>query len=149
MKRSAKILLSGLFILNIVGTAKSQINESNVQQNLSINLKSRAIVVGPVITLGDIGYIVLQDSVKRLLLTSIKIGDAPPPGESSEISLNYIKKCLKMAGFKDDISALRGPKVIRVTTAQIEIDKAFLKEEYAYSPREQKCLPICGTLEKV
>ena len=131
MRINAKLLLSIVLMFGMAGFARSQSVEANSQQIYSINLKSRAVVVGPVITLGDIGYIVLEDSIKCSVLKSIKIITAPPPGESSEISLNYIKNCLKLAGFKDFISAIHGPKIIRVTTAQTEIDKAFLKEEYA------------------
>ena len=131
MRAIVKIPMTVMAVLSVIGMAKAQGVESNSELMLSINLKPRAVVVGSIITLGDIGYVVLQDSVKKSMLTSIKIIDAPPPGESSEISLNYIKSCLKAAGFIDYVSAIRGPKVIRVTSAQIEIDKAFLKEEYA------------------
>jgi hypothetical protein len=131
MKRNAKVLLSIVITLCMAASVMSQNVESPSGNDLSINLKPRAVVVGPVITLGDIGYIVVQDSVRRSLLKSVRITDAPPPGESTEISLNYIKNRLKAAGFKDFASVINGPKSIRVTTAQIEIDKAFLREEFA------------------
>lgn len=128
MRKNAKALLS---IVIMFGSILALGVEANSQETFSINLKPRAIVVGPIITLGDIGYIGLQDSVKRTLLKSVRIAEAPPPGESSEISLNFVKNCLKAAGFNDMAAHITGPRVIRVTTVQIEIDKAFLKEEYA------------------
>ena len=114
-------LLSLFFVA--VGTSGSK--------QLSIKLKAKAVILGPEITLGDVGYIIAADSVKREQLMSIKIGDAPPPGESSDISLSHIKRCLKTAGFSKYVHAIKGPRTIRVITAPVEIDKAFLREEYA------------------
>lgn len=101
------------------------------RRDFSIDLKAKAIVIGPNITLGDIGQVTTHDSTLRSQLSSIQVGQAPPPGESSEIRLNHIKRCLKKAGFGEFIDTVKGPRIIRVTTAQIEIDKAFIKEEYA------------------
>ncbi|NIR47533.1 hypothetical protein GWO43_03490 [candidate division KSB1 bacterium] len=101
------------------------------EARLSINLKAKAVVIGPAITLGDIGQVIVSDSIKRLRLAAVKVGKAPPPGESSEISRNHIKRCLKKSGFGEFIDVLEGPRIIRVTTAQVEIDKAFIKEQYA------------------
>ncbi len=132
------IFLNGLMVALIIllftqlGTVFSQNRAVNSNSDFSINLKSRALVLGPKITLGDIGKIVVPDSLQRLRLSSIELGEAPPPGESRELSLSYIKRCIKRAGFEEFISYIKGPKTIRVTTAQVEIEKAFLKEEYAF-----------------
>ncbi|RMF67387.1 MAG: hypothetical protein D6743_04975 [Calditrichaeota bacterium] len=119
--------LFGLFFLNP--------SLAGVQQatggKLSINLKARTVVLGPEITLGDVGRIVVRDRALRQKLSSVKIKQAPPPGEATDISLNDIKKCLRVAGFGKYVHALRGPRTIRVVTAPVEIDKAFIREEHA------------------
>ncbi|MFQ5863913.1 MAG: hypothetical protein ACE5IW_01655 [bacterium] len=136
MKRH-NIFLAELSILVIImlfaglDAAFSQSMPLNSGRNFSINLKSKALVLGPKIKLGEIGKIIVPDSLQRLKLSSIELGQAPPPGESTDLSLNYIKRCLKRAGFEEFISYIKGPKTVRVTTAQIEIDKAFLEEGYA------------------
>jgi hypothetical protein len=109
----------------------SQTSLGEQHQKYAINLKSKAVVLGPVVTLGDIGQVVISDSRARTELVGLRIGTAPPPGESTEISLTHIKRRLKTAGYGEYVSALRGPKNIRITTAPIEIDKAILKEEFA------------------
>lgn len=106
-------------------------SDQNSEKKFSIKIKAKVTVLGPEITLGDIGYVVVTDRTKRKRLLAVRICDAPPPGESTEISLRHIKRCLKTAGFSEYISSLKGPRNIRVITAEIEIDKAFLKEEFA------------------
>ncbi|MFQ5769469.1 MAG: hypothetical protein ACE5HX_02960 [bacterium] len=104
---------------------------SNNKTELSINIKTKALVLGPKIKLGDIGVLVVPDSIKKEQLASVILGDAAPPGESREISLNYIKRCLKRAGLGEFNSYIHGPKTIRVTTAPVEMDKAIIKEGVA------------------
>ncbi|MFQ5648471.1 MAG: hypothetical protein ACE5IY_00875 [bacterium] len=101
------------------------------EPKFSIVLRAKSLVLGPVVTLGDIGHIVIPDSLQRTLLSSVKISDAPPPGETTEISMRHIMRRLKTAGFEKYLSALKGPRTIRVVTAQKEIDKAFLREALA------------------
>ncbi|MFQ5705905.1 MAG: hypothetical protein ACE5HO_00525 [bacterium] len=98
---------------------------------MSINLKSQALVLGPVIRLGDIGILSVPDSVARRRLESVELGKAAPPGESREISIYYIRRSLKRAGLGKFISNIKGPKTIRVTTAPIELDKARLRDGIA------------------
>jgi hypothetical protein len=120
-----------LLILGQVGLLYGQNITSNSKTELSINIKSKALVLGPKIKLGDIGVLVIPDSLKKEQLASIILGDAAPPGESREISLNYIKRSLKRAGLGEFNSYIRGPKTIRVTTAPVEMDKAIIKEGVA------------------
>ena len=124
------IFASAILLLSL-GTGSSQKTNSSYNGQFSINLKAKALVIGPIITLGDIGSIVISDSSKRIQLSELKIVDAPPPGESTEILLSYVKKRLQAAGLEDVVSFLRGPSIIRVTTAQEEIDKVFVREGYA------------------
>jgi len=100
--------------------------------NLSISLKARSVVLGPYVKLGDVGNLIIPNNKTRIQIASVIIGKAPPPGEAREISLNYIKRCLKSSGFEEYISFLNGPKTVRVITAHVEIDKAFLQQEFAY-----------------
>lgn len=128
-------LLILLIIFVAVNTLFSQGLPLNSNGNFSINLKSKALVLGPKIKLGDIGKVIVPDSLQMLRLSSVELGEAPPPGESSDLSLSHIKRCLKRAGFEEFISYIKGPRIIRVTTAQVEIDKAFLREDYANLPK--------------
>ena len=141
------IFASAILFLNL-GTGSSQKTSSGYTGQFSINLKTKALVIGPIVTLGDIGSIVIADSIKRRQVSELKIADAAPPGESTEISLSYVKKRLQAAGLEDVISFLRGPSIIRVTTAQEEIDKAFVREEYAQfaSPKADVGGPFHGLM---
>ncbi len=103
------------------------------QPLLSIKLRARSTVLGPGITLGDVARIVMDDAVQSRRVRSIKIGEAPPPGESTEISLTYIKKCIESSGFGELVEHISGPRNLRVITAHREIDKAFLKENLAHA----------------
>ncbi|MCG8606493.1 hypothetical protein MJD09_16100 [bacterium] len=85
-------------LLSNLGIGSSGKNSTINHEQLSINLKARALVIGPTIKLGDIGKIIVPDSAKGARVAELKIADAPPPGESSEISLNYIKRRLHAAG---------------------------------------------------
>jgi len=123
--------ISTLCLLIVFNVGSSEIKQSKNSSKLSIKLKARTIVLGPDITLGEVSSILTPNSIVRTKLLAIKIGHAPPPGESSEIKLSYIKRCLKVAGFEEYTKTIRGPRTIRVVTAQVEIDKAILKEEFA------------------
>lgn len=104
---------------------------SEPSKRVSINLKLHSVVLGPEVTLGDVSHILMRDGITKAKLVSIKIGNAPPPGESSDIQLSYIKRCVKVAGFEKYSTIIKGPRTIRVRTAQFEIDKALLREEFA------------------
>ncbi len=123
--------MSTLSLLIVIDMGSSETKHAKNSSKLSIKLKARTIVLGPDITLGDVSNILTPNSTLRTKLLAIKIGHAPPPGESSEIKLSYIKRCLKVAGFEEYAKTIWGPKTIRVVTAQFEIDKAILKEEFA------------------
>ena len=126
-------LIFNLYLLCLTAPGNSESKKSKRNTRLSIKLKARAIVLGPNVTLGDVSHILTQNSSIQAKLVAIKIGLAPPPGESSEIKLSYIKRCLRVAGFDKYSNAIKGPRTIRIITAQVEIDKAILKEEFAKS----------------
>ena len=100
------------------------------KERYSIIIKSKALVLGPKINLGDIGTLIIPDSAALARVASINLGKAPPPGESKEITLQYIKKCLMQAGLNDLIKYLNGPRVIRVITAPIEIEKTIRRNNF-------------------
>ncbi len=133
INKNAKLFVFYIWVVVFFNLGIGHSQKGNLDSNakLSINLKSQAVVVGPSIKLGDIGYVVVADSMIKVQLSAVLIGVAPPPGESSEISLIHVKRCLLKSGFKEYIANINGPNIIRVTTAQEEIDKAFLKEVYA------------------
>lgn len=106
-------------------------NRITSKQTLRIKLRPLNLIVGNQIVLGDICDINIQNLEIRKRFSNINIGLAPPPGESIEISLISIKKKIASAGFPKYIAYVIGPKTIRAETAHREIDKAFLREEFA------------------
>lgn len=133
LKKESRVIASLIFVTLSCYSffSVTAITASDVNKNLSINLKAKSIVLGPEIRLRDVGTIIIPDTKKKAEIAQIIIGKAPPPGESSEISLNYIKRRLKVSGFEDYVSIIKGPRIIRIVTAHVEIDKAFLKQEFA------------------
>lgn len=124
-------MLTVLFVWN-GGTVTGNWNDAEAQDTrFSINLKAKAVVLGPEVKLGDIGFITVPDVKLRKRLMSIKVGEAPPPGESFEITLHFVKRLLETTGYAHVASRLNGPRSVRVITAQKEIDKAFVREEFA------------------
>ncbi len=100
-------LISTLCLLIVIDMGSSETKQSKNSSKLSIKLKARTIVLGPDITLGDVSNILTPNSIVRAKLLAIKIGHAPPPGESREIKLSYIKRCLKVAGFEEYTKTIR------------------------------------------
>jgi flagella basal body P-ring formation protein FlgA len=109
------------------------------KESLSINLKSKALVIGPKIRLGEVGVIEGANRKIKAALDSLVLGQAAPPGESRELTLSYIKNKMRAAGLKKYIRFIKGPKIIRVTTAHTQIDKAILRD--AVTEFIQKHLP--------
>jgi len=100
------------------------------EEQVVIKLRYKAVVIGPTITLADVSKIMIQNRALIKKIGHIKIGMAPPPGESREISVSDIKKSLIKAGYEQYVNHLKGPRAIHITTAHNEIDKAFLREDY-------------------
>lgn len=125
-------LISTLVVLSILfwsSYGQNPVNSDGL--DVSINLKSKALVLGPKIRLGDIGVFSVPDSTSKEKLSAIELGNAPPPGETREISIYYIKRCLKSEGLGQFAPRLKGPKTIRVTTAPVEVNKAILQDNTA------------------
>lgn len=129
MRKSGMLFV--LLIFSLLFFQSSIAFEAPDKTDVAILLKKKVVVLGPEIRLGDIAEAIFSDSLNRAALESIRIGEAPPPGESSDISLSFIKRCLRSAGYGNYVSDIRGPSKIRIITAQVEINKAFLREELA------------------
>lgn len=127
------------FSMLLLGQASHDPDNSRLatkeQAGIGINLKPKSVVLGPKIRLGDLGNIRISDSRRKSKICNLLLGTAPPPGESTEITLSYIRRRLKTEGLGDFIPFVNGPKTMRVITAQNEIDKAFLREQLAYDQR--------------
>lgn len=154
LKRMRRQLIIGLTTALLLAHGVIAASETSERgEKLSISLKARSVVLGPEVKLGDIGKVLIPDHHKRAQLASIVIGQAPPPGESSEISLTYIKRCLKLHGFEKYLSVIEGPRTVRIITAHVEIDKAFLREEFARNyqkmpaPEDEKFLHVSYDLD--
>lgn len=120
-----------LAVLTVAGFPTHSTGESKVNNELSILLRPKSTVLGPVVTLGDIGRILIPDDSKQKALSSVKLGEAPPPGEGMEITLSHIRKALKGAALEEYVQYLKGPRTVRIVTAEKEIDKAFLRDAFA------------------
>lgn len=95
----------------------------------TINLKTESIVIGPQITLGDIAQIQVIDDTYKTRLCALILCISPPPGEARELSMGFIERKIKEAGFNPKMISFSGPKIVRITAAQIEIHKIFFREE--------------------
>ena len=138
MKVSRKITrigTTGLFFLLAaqIGVSSSNSSKHEGGVKVAIKVKAKSLVLGPQVTLGDISSVQISDNPKRAAIEGIIIVKAPPPGESTDISLTDIKRKLKVAGYGRFIPMLKGPRTVRIITAHNEIDKAFLKEGLAAS----------------
>lgn len=111
-------------------------------KELSINLKARALVIGPRILLHEICVIDSDDRKIREQLGTVQLGQAPPPGESKELTLSFIKLQIRRAGLQQYLGKVSGPKVVRVTTAHEEISKAVLEDAVTDFVRSR--LPASG-----
>ena len=117
-----------LFMIGPMLFAANAAFAQNQNKELSINLKARALVIGPKILLKEICVIQTDDKSIQQKIGAVQLGKAPPPGESKELTLSYIKLQLRQAGMQKYLDKVSGPKVIRVTTAHEEISKAVLED---------------------
>ncbi len=117
-----------LFMIGAMLFASNAVIAQSTNKELSINLKARALVIGPKILLKEICVIQTDDKSIQQKIGAVQLGKAPPPGESKELTLSFIKLQLRQAGLQKYLNNVSGPKVIRVTTAQEEISKAVLED---------------------
>lgn len=123
MRRAMALFMAGAMLL-----AADAAFAQNTNKELSINLKARSLVIGPKILLKEICVIRTGDKSIQQKIGAVQLGKAPPPGESKELTLSFIKLQLRQAGLQKYLDNVSGPKVIRVTTAHEEISKAVLED---------------------
>ena len=117
-----------LFMVGLMLGAANVVWAQNQSRELSINLKARSLVIGPKILLHEICIIQTNDRAIRQQIGAVQLGKVPPPGESKELTLSFIKLQLRQAGLQKYLDKISGPKVIRVTTAHEEISKVVLED---------------------
>jgi len=132
-----KLLLSFIVAPLFLISGNTMSRNSDMDEDISISLNPKSIVLGPSITLADVSTINIVNLADKKSMGNIEIGSAPPPGESSEIMLSYIKRKLKKAGFQKYLTLISGPKTIRVITAHKEIDRVFHRKKLVFSHDEQ------------
>lgn len=98
---------------------------------LTISFHSESVVVGEEISLGEIGKIVLNNDKLCEKLSNLVIAEAAPPGETRELSLSHIKKCIKELGFNLELIQFYGPKVLRITTIPNKIIDLLIEDKMA------------------
>jgi flagella basal body P-ring formation protein FlgA len=124
------------FMVGLVLGAANVVWAQSQSKDLSINLKARSLVIGPKILLHEICFIQTDNREIRQKIGAVQLGKAPPPGESKELTLSFIKQQLRQAGLQKYLDKISGPKVIRVTTAHQEISKAVLEDAVTEYVRE-------------
>ena len=125
------ISISVVIIISVFFSLTQAEDKTTEEAEFAILLKAKATVLGPEVTLGEIGNIKVTDPEIQTRLLAIKVATAPPPGESLEISMSQIKRKLKSAGLNKYVGLIKGPDSIRVMTVQVELDKAFVQEDFA------------------
>lgn len=93
-----------------------------------LEIKPYVKIVGPYISLSDICTLKPKSEALQQKIALIKLGKAAPPSESKDLSLSYIKLQLRRAGLLEYIDALKGPRIIRVTTAHKDITRLRIEE---------------------
>jgi len=104
---------------------------STVEAQTVVELKSRAITLGPKIKLGEIAIVQCSNRDLKQRLEEFDVGTALPPGETKEISIHEIRLQLRRLGLPPDSLAVSGPTTVRVTTAHKDISKAIIEHEIA------------------
>ena len=105
---------------------------------LTISFHSESVVVGPEISLGEIGKIVINNEMLCKTLRDLIIAEAAPPGETREISLSYIKKCIKELGFNLQEIQFNGPKVLRITTMPNKLIDLLIEDQTAFQHEDSQ-----------
>ena len=91
--------------------------------DITIELKEKAVVQGPMIHLGDIGRVVSVDPRMGQTLDGLVLAKAPQPGRSRQISTDYLRLRLKQMDLAPETMTLTGPDKVRVTRDGIEVSE--------------------------
>jgi len=97
----------------------------------SISFHSESIVVGTQISLGEIAKIATSNEKIGHALRKLQITEAAPPGETRELTLSFIRKCIKERGFNLRQIQFTGPKILRITTMPTKIIDLLIEDKIA------------------
>lgn len=129
--------MSPLFLISILLLPASLFAEVS---QFTINFKTESIVIGPQITLGEVGQIIVADKALRHRLNQLEITKAAPPGEAKEITVSQIKKCVREEGFDLAHIIFKGPKILRITTLPDKLINLIIEDKLAlFRPRNLSC----------
>lgn len=117
----------GLISLFIFGPGISR-GAANPPQ-FRIFFQTESIVIGTQISLGEIAKIVASDEKIGLTLRGLKISEAAPPGETREVTLSYVKKCIKESGYNLQQFQFSGPRILRITTMPTKIIDLLIEDK--------------------
>lgn len=120
LQNSALVLVCLMFVLSFPDTS--------VGKGYILEIKPYAKIVGPDILLKDICLLKPESEALQKKVALVYLGKAAPPSESKDISLSYIRLQLRRAGLLEYFDTLKGPRIIRVTTAHKDITRLRIKE---------------------
>ena len=95
---------------------------------VEIVLKSSTVVAGPNIYLSEIVVLRPKNKALKKKFARLVVTKAAPPGESKDISVNFIRRLLRQKGLYKHITRVTGPKIIRVTTGHRDITRMRLED---------------------
>jgi len=104
----------------------------------TIRLKEKAMVQGAEIHLGDIGRIASADPHLEQKLDGLVVAKAPQPGQSRQISADYLRLRLKQLDFAPGTMTLTGSDQVQVARDSIEVSEeeiAKIVDEFIHTNR--------------
>lgn len=109
-------LIRSLFsILMLLATTAPVMAQSD-----QVVLKTSAIVGGPLVCLGDVAAIEVQDRVLRTELTEMELMPAPGTDHSTYLTINDIRSILAARGISSEQVAVTGSNRVRMEAASVE-----------------------------
>ncbi|PQO30711.1 flagella basal body P-ring formation protein FlgA [Blastopirellula marina] len=105
-------LFSILVLLAVSATAMAQADQ--------VVLKTSAVVGGPLVRLGDVAAIEVQDRELRGELTEMELMPAPGTDHSTYLTINDIRSILAARGVSSEQVAVTGSNRVRMEAASVE-----------------------------
>ncbi|MBA2117087.1 flagellar basal body P-ring formation chaperone FlgA [Bremerella alba] len=96
------------------------ISTAAMAQSSQVVLKSSSMIGGPLVRLGDVADIEVQDSNLREELTDMELMPAPGKDHSTYLTINDIRSILAARGISSDKVAVTGSNRVRMEAASIE-----------------------------
>lgn len=104
---------------------------SGQEADKCIELKSQTFILGPVIRLGDIAIINLENPYIVEKLREINLGLAAPPGEAKEMTRSFIRAKIRETKFFEYAKCVSGPRMVAVNTIPNKLQNMFMHEGIA------------------